>query len=99
MSKIDWKRKLSSRKLWAAVAALATNLIIAFGGSQETAVQVSAIVMATAAVIAYIVGEGLVDVANAGYSNGIYEPDDPPEEDEEVAAVPEDDFTEEEVNG
>ena len=35
---IDWKRKLTSRKLWAAICALATNLIIAFGGSSEEAV-------------------------------------------------------------
>ena len=62
---IDWKRKLTSRKLWAAVCALATNLIVAFGGSQETAVQVTAIIMAGASVIAYIIGEGLVDAASA----------------------------------
>lgn len=61
---IDWKRKLSSRKMWAAICALATNLIIAFGGTQETAVQVTAIIMAGASVIAYIIGEGLVDAAN-----------------------------------
>ena len=66
MDKIDWKRKLTSRKLWAAVCALATNLIIAFGGKQETAVQVTAIIMAGAACIAYIIGEGLVDAANSG---------------------------------
>ena len=63
---IDWKRKLTSRKLWAAVCALATNLILAFGGTQETAVQITAIIMAGAAVIAYIIGEGLTDAANMG---------------------------------
>ena len=66
MKEIDWKRKLTSRKLWAAICALATNLIIAFGGSQETAVKITAIIMAGASVIAYIIGEGLVDAANAG---------------------------------
>ena len=80
MDKIDWKRKLSSRKLWAAICALATNLIIAFGGSQETAVQVTAIIMAGASVIAYIIGEGLVDAANAGI---VYVDDEIPEEEEE----------------
>ena len=63
---IDWKRKLTSRKLWAAVCSLVCNLIIAFGGSQQTTVQVTATIMAGAAVIAYIIGEGLVDAANAG---------------------------------
>ena len=75
---IDWKRKLTSRKLWAAICALATNLIIAFGGSSEEAVKITAIIMAGASVIAYIIGEGLVDAANAGI---IYE--EIPVEDEE----------------
>ena len=53
---IDWKRKLTSRKLWAAVCSLVTNLIIAFGGAKEAAVQVTAVIMAGASVIAYIIG-------------------------------------------
>ena len=58
---IDWKRKLTSRKFWAAIAEFVTMLIVAFGGNQETAVQVTALIMAGAAVVAYIIGEGLVD--------------------------------------
>ena len=30
---IDWKRKLTSRKFWAAVCEFVTMLIIAFGGT------------------------------------------------------------------
>ena len=83
MEQIDWRRKLSSRKMWAAICALATNLIIAFGGTQETAVQVTAIIMAGASVIAYIIGEGLVDAANMGVVQYEYEiPEEaPPDED------------------
>lgn len=77
-NKIDWKRKLTSRKLWAAICALATNLIIAFGGTQETAVQVTAIIMAGATVIAYIIGEGLVDAAS--FNAPVYEEIPPDEE-------------------
>ena len=79
---IDWKRKLTSRKLWAAICALVTNLIIAFGGNQEAAVQVTAIIMAGASVIAYIIGEGLVDAANVGTIEYTYdiEEDAPPYE-------------------
>lgn len=81
---IDWKRKLTSRKLWAAICALATNLILAFGGTQETAVQVTAIIMAGACVIAYIIGEGLVDAANAGVVEYEYNLEDiPPDEEAE----------------
>ena len=83
MMGIDWKRKLTSRKLWAAICALATNLIIAFGGNQETAVQITAIIMAGASVIAYIIGEGLVDAANAGVVEYQYEIEPPDEETEE----------------
>ena len=63
---IDWKRKLTSRKFWAAVCEFVTMLIIAFGGTKETAVQVTALIMAGAAVLAYIIAEGLVDAANVG---------------------------------
>lgn len=62
---IDWKRKLTSRKFWTAIAEFVTMLILAFHGSQETAVQVTALIMAGASVIAYIIGEGLIDAAGA----------------------------------
>ena len=65
MNKIDWKAKLTSRKFWAAVVSFVTLLILAFGGKQATATQVAEIIMAGASVVAYIIGEGLVDAANA----------------------------------
>ena len=80
MNEIDWKRKLTSRKLWAAVAEFVSMLIIAFGFAQETATQVAAIIMAGASVIAYIIGEGLVDAAHVEYIQ--YE-EEPEEEEEE----------------
>ena len=66
MEKIDWKRKLTSRKFWATVCNFVGMLILALGGKQETAVQVTEIIMAGAGVVAYIISEGLVDAANAG---------------------------------
>ena len=63
---MDWKRKLASRKLWAAICEFVAMLIIAFGGTQETAVQITALIMAGAAVLAYIISEGLVDSAAVG---------------------------------
>ena len=33
--KIDWKRKLTSRKLWIAAAGFVAGLIAAFGGSSS----------------------------------------------------------------
>ena len=64
--KIDWKRKLTSRKWWVAVAALVSGLILAFGGGDETAQTVSGCIMATAAVVGYTIGEGLADGGNGG---------------------------------
>ena len=49
---IDWKTKLTSRKFWAAIAEFVAMLTIAFKGSQETAAQITALIMAGAAVIA-----------------------------------------------
>lgn len=62
--KIDWKKKLTSRKLWIAVVGLASGLVLAFNGSAETAETVAGIIMSAASVVAYIVGEGLTDAAN-----------------------------------
>lgn len=64
---MDWKRKLSSRKFWMAVALFISGLILAFGGSKETADTVCGVIMQGAAVIAYIIAEGLVDQENAQY--------------------------------
>lgn len=63
MEKIDWKRKLTSRKFWAAVASFVSMMIVAFGGAENVATQVTAIIMAGASVVAYIIGEGLTDAA------------------------------------
>lgn len=59
--KIDWKRKLTSRKLWVALAGFVAGLIVIFGGSQETADKISGSIMSAAAVVGYVVGEGLAD--------------------------------------
>ena len=63
---MNWKSKLTSRKFWAAVASFVAMLVVAFGGAQEQATQITALIMAGATVIAYVVGEGLVDAASAG---------------------------------
>ena len=67
---IDWKRKLTSRKLWVAVAGFVAGLIVAFGGDSEVAETVSGCILSGAAVVGYVIGEGLADSANSGNSNG-----------------------------
>jgi hypothetical protein len=79
---MDWRKKLTSRKMWAAIAEFVGMLIVAFGVAQETAVQITAIIMAGATVIAYIVGEGLVDAASAKGGGMGYVDYEPPEEED-----------------
>lgn len=61
MTKADIIRKLTSRKFWVAVVTFVTSLIIAFGATEAVATQVTGVIMAGASMIAYIIGEGLVD--------------------------------------
>ena len=68
--KIDWKRKLTSRKLWVALAGFVAGLIVAFGGSSDTADTVSGCILSGAAVVGYVVGEGLADSGNSGKEDG-----------------------------
>ena len=61
---IDWKKKLTSRKFWAAVCSLVAQMVVAFGGTDDQGVKITALIMSGATVIAYIIGEGLVDASN-----------------------------------
>ena len=61
MSNIDWKAKLTSRKFWAAVVGFVVPLLVAFGMTDNQAAEVASIIMAGANMIAYIIGEGMVD--------------------------------------
>ena len=70
MKKIDWVRKLTSRKLWTAVASFVSMMIVATGGTENVATQVTALIMAGASVVAYIIGEGLTDATNASIEEG-----------------------------
>lgn len=63
MKKIDWARKLTSRKFWVAVSGFATAVMAFAKVSDNTAVQVTAIIMAGGTLIAYIIGEGMTDKA------------------------------------
>lgn len=59
--KIDWKRKLTSRKFWMAVISLITSIVMIAGGSEAQAQQIAGVVLQAATVLAYCIGEGLAD--------------------------------------
>lgn len=70
MEKIDWKRKLTSRKFWLAIVGFVTPVLTMAQVPENTVVQVTSIIMAGGTLIAYIIGEGMTDAANAGTQEG-----------------------------
>lgn len=61
MSRIDWKRKLTSRKFWAAVAGFVTGVVIFIKSPTSSPEAVTSLIMSTGTLVAYIIGEGLAD--------------------------------------
>ncbi len=61
MKNINWKQKLSSRKFWVALVGFITSILVAFNVPALTVEQVTAIVMGSGTLIAYILSEGFID--------------------------------------
>ena len=59
--KINWKRKLTSRKWWLAVAAFVAACMVLFKVDATTAEHVTALILLAADVVGYTIAEGLVD--------------------------------------
>lgn len=66
MSKTDIIRKLTSRKFWVALIGFITPLLLAFGVAESDVAHITAIIMAGADVMAYIIAEGMADAAGQG---------------------------------
>ncbi len=62
---IDWKRKLTSRKFWAALAGLVGAVAVFCGAGDSVVTEISAVVSAAGVLIAYILGESIVDSASS----------------------------------
>lgn len=60
---MNWKKKLSSRKLWAAVVGVVVGLAATFGLDESEWVQIAGVVTSAASVVAYIFGEAKIDAA------------------------------------
>lgn len=65
------KRKLTSRKFWLSITSFVSMLIVFFGGTENEAAQVAALIMAGASVIGYAIGEGLADSNNKEGENNV----------------------------
>lgn len=59
--KIDWKRKLSSRKFWALVAGFVTGVIVYATSPERSPEAVGGLIVTFGAIVAYIIGEGIAD--------------------------------------
>lgn len=59
------KKKLSSRKLWAAIIGVVVGLAAAFGIEGNEYAEIAGIVTSAASVISYIFAEGAIDTACA----------------------------------
>lgn len=60
---INWKQKLTSRKFWAAFIGFVVAILTVFKIDDMTTQQVTALISSTSVLIAYIIGEGMVDAA------------------------------------
>ena len=67
--KTNWTQKLTSRKFWAAIITFITSILVAFGVPDLTIEQVVAVISAGSVMIAYIIGEGMVDAARVEKDN------------------------------
>lgn len=64
--KINWKRKLSSRKFWAAIAGFVGAVAVVCGADQDSIASITAIISAAGVLAAYILGESIIDTRSAG---------------------------------
>ena len=65
MKKEDIIRKLTSRKLWVALAGMVSGIIVAVGGGEAVAATVSGVILQVASVVGYLLAEGLSDAAHS----------------------------------
>lgn len=62
--KIDWKRKLSSRKFWAAVAGFVVSVMIIFDANATSQERISGSITACGTLVCYMLAESSADKSN-----------------------------------
>lgn len=67
---MDIKRKLSSRKMWAAIVGVISGLAVVFGLDGDTISTIAGAVVSGASLVAYITAEAKVDAAGAANKGG-----------------------------
>lgn len=71
---INWKQKLSSRKLWAALVGVIVGLAAAFGIEENEYAQIVGVVGSIVSAVSYIFGESAVDAARENADKAVETP-------------------------
>ena len=61
--KIDWKKKLSSRKFWAAVSGVVISIMVIFGADSGSQEKIAGTIASVGVLATYILAESAVDKA------------------------------------
>lgn len=62
---MNWKRKLSSRKFWAAILGVVLSVMTMYGSSDDDKTKVTGLITATSTLVIYILAESSVDKKNS----------------------------------
>lgn len=62
---MNWKKKLSSRKFWAAISGVVISVMVAFNADAGSQEKVTGVIMATGTLAIYMLAEGGADKAAA----------------------------------
>lgn len=61
--KINWKRKLSSRKFWAAITGVVISIMMIFGADSGSQEKIAGAITSMGVLVTYILAEGSTDKA------------------------------------
>lgn len=89
-NKINWKQKLSSRKMWAAIIGVIVGVAAAFGIDGNDYTELAGIVTSLISIVTFILAEGKVDEAreNAKFPLNINFPETAANETPEESETP-----------
>lgn len=62
---MNWRRKLSSRKFWAAISGVVISVMVAFNADAGSQEKVTGVITATGTLAIYMLAEGGADKAAA----------------------------------
>lgn len=71
MGKVDFIRKISSRKFWVCLIGFVSSILVAFNIGENQIAQVTAVITAFGSLVVYMLTEGAADVASINSSSTI----------------------------